>query len=193
MVETPLGHSTMMNGGDDRCMMRDWSWWTDVIDAIIWYIRCTGYGLMCHVSIHVSFFREQLPSKWTFPSNQTSHPSSHGSFHPSPCYHITGRRISQGLLQQTYDAERADVLWADYEDLDWDRILEGHVKANAYLVRKGLSRKAQLGYHLRKYLSKRPDCCLREAFPETLVIETWEAFESKMTFGVLEGARSVSR
>lgn len=104
----------------------------------------------------------------------------------SPHTHTHIRRSSE-LIQTTND-KHADILWADYEDLDWDRILEGQVKANSYLVRKGLSRKAQLAYHLHKYLCKRPISCLKKAFPETLVIETWEAFEDEMTFGTL-GAR----
>lgn len=64
------------------------------------------------------------------------------------------------------------------------------MRANSYLVRKGLSRKAQLAYHLRKYLAKRPQSPMAEAVPETLVIETWEAFEEEMSFGSL-GAKCV--
>lgn len=84
------------------------------------------------------------------------------------------------------------MLWADYEELDWDRILDpgSGVRANSYLVRKGLSRKAQLAFHLRKYLAKRPDSPMAAAVPETLVIETWEAFEEEMSFGAL-GAKYV--
>ena len=84
------------------------------------------------------------------------------------------------------------MLWADYEVLDWDRVLDpgSGVRANSYLVRKGLSRKAQLSYHLRKYLAKRPDSPMARAVPETLVIETWEAFEEQMSFGAL-GAKYV--
>ncbi|TFJ87574.1 hypothetical protein NSK_000925 [Nannochloropsis salina CCMP1776] len=81
----------------------------------------------------------------------------------------------------------ASILWADYEDLDFDRVLAsgGKIKANSYLVRKGLARKAQLAYHLRKYMAKRPTSMLHGAIPETLVIETWEAFEEGMSFGAL--------
>ena len=88
------------------------------------------------------------------------------------------------------DQKDATVLWADYEDLDWDRILEGGhpPKANSYLVRKGLTRKAQLAYQLKKYTSKRPQSALCQAVPETLTIETWEAFEEEMSFGTLGGA-----
>lgn len=84
------------------------------------------------------------------------------------------------------------MLWADYEGLDWDRVLDpsSGVRANSYLVRKGLSRKAQLAFHLRKFLAKRPESPMTAAVPETLVIETWEAFEEEMSFGAL-GARFV--
>lgn len=97
--------------------------------------------------------------------------------------HAIARRRPR-LCQVKAQAD-ATVLWADYEDLDFDRILTGEVKANSYLVRKGLGRKAQLAYHLRKYMAKRPNSSLHQAIPETLVIETWEAFEENMSFGAL--------
>ena len=95
-------------------------------------------------------------------------------------------------LELAWTEAGATVLWADYEELDWDRSLDpgSGVRANSYLVRKGLSRKAQLAYHLRKYLAKRPDSPMAAAVPETLVIETWEAFEGEMSFGAL-GAKCV--
>ena len=99
--------------------------------------------------------------------------------------HAIARRRPR--LRQAKAPGQATVLWCDYEDLDWDRILDPatHVKANSYLVRKGLGRKAQLAYQLRKYLSKRPQSPMARAVPETLVIETWEAFEEEMSFGAL--------
>lgn len=63
------------------------------------------------------------------------------------------------------------------------------MRANSYFIRKGLSRKAQLSYYLKKFTSKNPKSILRRAVPESLVIDTWEAFEDKMNFGALGGAR----
>lgn len=99
--------------------------------------------------------------------------------------HAIARRRPR--LAQVKREEDASILWADYEDLDFDRILagDGKIKANSYLIRKGLGRKAQLAYQLRKYMAKRPQSVLHGAVPETLVIETWEAFEEEMSFGAL--------
>eukprot|EP00624_Nannochloropsis_granulata_P004343 evm.model.NODE_31719_length_7039_cov_23.841597.1 len=99
--------------------------------------------------------------------------------------HAIARRRPR--LTQVKREEDASILWADYEDLDFDRVLAGNgeIKANSYLIRKGLGRKAQLAYQLRKYMAKRPESVLHGAIPETLVIETWEAFEEEMSFGAL--------
>ncbi|KAG1439550.1 hypothetical protein G6F56_012261 [Rhizopus delemar] len=43
--------------------------------------------------------------------------------------------------------------------------------ANAYCIRKGLIRKAQLAYNITKYLSKNPSSILKRAIPETWLFE----------------------
>jgi tubulin--tyrosine ligase len=75
--------------------------------------------------------------------------------------------------------------WDEYENLDWKSVLSGKVVANAYCVRKGLSRKAQLSIYLSKYITKHPACYLSKALPRTLVVDTWEAFDDSMAqFGI---------
>ncbi|KAG1708392.1 hypothetical protein DVH05_025069 [Phytophthora capsici] len=81
--------------------------------------------------------------------------------------------------------ELPDLIWDEYENLDWKNILAGKVVANAYCVRKGLSRKAQLSIYLSKYIMKHPDCMLSKALPRTLVVDTWEAYDESMAqFGI---------
>ncbi|CAO3661084.1 unnamed protein product [Rhizopus stolonifer] len=43
--------------------------------------------------------------------------------------------------------------------------------ANAYCIRKGLIRKAQLAYNITKYVSKNPSSILKKAIPETWLFE----------------------
>ena len=42
------------------------------------------------------------------------------------------------------DYNNADFFWTDYEQINWDRTIQGRSIANAYLIRKGLIRKAQV-------------------------------------------------
>ncbi|KAE8895625.1 hypothetical protein PF005_g186 [Phytophthora fragariae] len=78
-----------------------------------------------------------------------------------------------------------DLIWDEYENLDWKSVLAGKVVANAYCVRKGLSRKAQLSIYLSKYIMKHPECMLSKALPHTLVVDTWEAYDESMAqFGI---------
>ena len=57
--------------------------------------------------------------------------------------------------------------------------------ANAYCVRKGLSRKAQLSIYLSKYIKKHNKCMLSKAVPRTIVLDTWEAYDASMAqFGL---------
>ena len=69
---------------------------------------------------------------------------------------------------------------ADFENIEWDPVLQGTHRAASYLVRKGLSRNAQLALQVRRFLSKHRDSPLRQAVPFTLVLETWGAFEEEM-------------
>lgn len=73
---------------------------------------------------------------------------------------------------------------SDFENINWDPVMNGKEHASSYLVRKGLSRKAQLALQLKKYICKHPDSCLKSSIPFTLIVETWNAFESmKLNFG----------
>ncbi|CAM9819293.1 unnamed protein product, partial [Phaeothamnion confervicola] len=78
----------------------------------------------------------------------------------------------------------ADLHWGDYENLHWDRIVAGGLRANSFCIRKGLSRKAQLSLYIRKFLSKNPASPLKHAVPRTLIVDTWEAFDEKLSFNL---------
>ncbi|EEY69400.1 uncharacterized protein PITG_05632 [Phytophthora infestans T30-4] len=89
------------------------------------------------------------------------------------------------VVSEEDDTELPDLIWDEYENLDWKNILAGKVVANAYCVRKGLSRKAQLSIYLSKYIMKHPDCLLSKALPRTIVVDTWEAYDESMAqFGI---------
>ena len=72
----------------------------------------------------------------------------------------------------------------DFENISWESVLDGSQVASSYLVRKGLSRKAQLSLQIKRFSSKHKDCILRRATPFTLILETWSAFEDmRVDFG----------
>lgn len=71
---------------------------------------------------------------------------------------------------------RPDVELCEYEEHDWSRVVAGNLLADAYVVRKGLQRKAQLAKYLNKYKRKHPDSPLAAAVPETIVVNMWDAF-----------------
>lgn len=80
----------------------------------------------------------------------------------------------------------------DFENIAWEHILrpiviksqceskkqEINCGASSYLVRKGLSRKAQFSLQIKKHLSKNPQSILQLSVPFTLIVETWNAFEA---------------
>ena len=73
---------------------------------------------------------------------------------------------------------------SDFENIDWAPVLSGRHVASSYLVRKGLSRKAQLSLQIKRFLSKNPESVMKKAVPYTVIIETWDAFEDvRMNFG----------
>ena len=76
--------------------------------------------------------------------------------------------------------------FCEFELIGWERVLNGKDVASAYVVRKGLSRKAQLALQTKKYIAKRPNCLLKNAMPFTMIVETWDAFEDdiRMDFGM---------
>ncbi len=80
--------------------------------------------------------------------------------------------------------KRVVLQWDEYESIDWEAVLRGELMANAYCIRKGLSRKAQLSIYLNKYIKKHADSILKKAVPRTIVVDTWEAFsDSLSSFG----------
>ena len=77
-----------------------------------------------------------------------------------------------------------DVQIGDFENIEWTDVMRGKGKASSYLVRKGLSRKAQLAMQIKRYLSKHRDSLLSRATPFTIILQTWDAFdEMKVDFG----------
>ncbi|KAJ1654587.1 putative tubulin--tyrosine ligase pby1 [Dispira simplex] len=67
-------------------------------------------------------------------------------------------------------------LWLEYEDMDWDLVQPHHplaslVYLNTYCIRKGLIRKAQMAFNIRKYCSKYPTSVLNRTVPETFIFE----------------------
>lgn len=74
--------------------------------------------------------------------------------------------------------------FSDFDNIEWEYVLSGRHGAASYLVRKGLSRKAQLSLQIRRYLSKNASSPLKGAVPKTLILETWNAHdEMRMDFG----------
>ena len=74
--------------------------------------------------------------------------------------------------------------FCDFENISWEFVLSGRHGAASYLVRKGLSRKAQLSLQIRRHLSKNPTSLLKTSVPHTIILETWNAFdEMKLDFG----------
>ena len=71
------------------------------------------------------------------------------------------------------------IQFCDFEFIQWEDVLDTNLRhrAASYLVRKGLSRKAQFSSQLRRYCSKHADSVLNYSVPYTLVVETWDAFE----------------
>lgn len=76
------------------------------------------------------------------------------------------------------------IQFCDFENISWEPVLDcprGYRhRASSYVVRKGLSRKAQFSMQLKRYMAKNKVSILHSAVPFTLIIDTWEAFEDNM-------------
>lgn len=73
----------------------------------------------------------------------------------------------------------------DFELIDWEPVLRGDHNASSFIVRKGMSRKAQFSLQMRKYVSKHPSSVLKNAIPYSIILDTWGAFEDmKVDFGL---------
>jgi tubulin--tyrosine ligase len=69
-----------------------------------------------------------------------------------------------------------DFQWSEYERIDWQNT--NGIKASSYRIRKGLSRKAQLALYLNRHVAKHPNSILKNAIPETVVLDTWAVWET---------------
>lgn len=83
------------------------------------------------------------------------------------------------------DPSAATFQLCEFEHIRWEDVMSGKDHASSYVVRKGLSRKAQMALQIRKYVAKHPQSILTRAVPKTLIVETWGAFEDvKFDFGM---------
>jgi tubulin--tyrosine ligase len=86
--------------------------------------------------------------------------------------------------------------WSEYERIDWMMMNDDEhddsnsnsssngrrtIAASSYRIRKGLSRKAQLALYTNRHVSKHPNSILKQAIPETVILDTWAAFETEGT------------
>jgi hypothetical protein len=79
-----------------------------------------------------------------------------------------------------------DFILGEYERVPFDQITPlSALRTSSYQIRKGLSRKAQLHHYTSLYIAKNPSTALKQAMPESVIIETWAAFEedSVVTLG----------
>jgi tubulin--tyrosine ligase len=90
-------------------------------------------------------------------------------FRPEYEVDVLDKEVSEN--QPTLDY---NIYWLEYEDLDFEALinkLKSNVLLNSFCIRKGLIRKAQIAYYLRKYLSKKVVSPLAKYIPETYVFE----------------------
>lgn len=74
--------------------------------------------------------------------------------------------------------------FSDFENIEWEFVVSGRHGAASYLIRKGISRKAQLALQIKRFIAKNRTSVLAHAVPFTLILETWNAFdEMKLDFG----------
>ncbi|TKA55354.1 hypothetical protein B0A53_02278 [Rhodotorula sp. CCFEE 5036] len=65
------------------------------------------------------------------------------------------------------DGTKPDLQWSDYDEIDWDWVMDEKTLANSYAIRKALIRKSNLAHTIALFLSKNPDSPLRQAAPKT--------------------------
>eukprot|EP01116_Phalansterium_solitarium_P011281 TRINITY_DN26911_c0_g1_i1.p1 TRINITY_DN26911_c0_g1~~TRINITY_DN26911_c0_g1_i1.p1 ORF type:complete len:392 (-),score=117.07 TRINITY_DN26911_c0_g1_i1:73-1248(-) len=88
-------------------------------------------------------------------------------FSERPQYHVKLHEEGDSTEQHI------GLQWVEYEDIAFDVLVgnpEGRL-CNAYCIRKGLIRKAQLAYVCKKYVAKHLDSILARAVPETYQFE----------------------
>jgi hypothetical protein len=67
--------------------------------------------------------------------------------------------------------DKIALQWDEYEKVEWERVMSRRLVSNSYCVRKGLIRKAQLSFNLKKYATKNTKSILTRAIPETHLFE----------------------
>ena len=108
------------------------------------------------------------------------------SYTDSVVHRVLNRRpwIKFGPIESKSADGSRQLQLGDFENIDWVPVISGRHHASSYLVRKGLSRKAQLALQIRKYVSKQPKSILSVVVPHTIIVETWDAFdEMRLDFG----------
>jgi hypothetical protein len=89
------------------------------------------------------------------------------------------------VINSLDDTEGDQIIqFCDFENITWEVVLNNKTRASSYLIRKGLSRKAQLSQQIKRYTCKHINSILKKAVPTTVIIETWNAFEKiELYFG----------
>ena len=87
--------------------------------------------------------------------------------------HRTDYDVHEITPGTAHSSSEYDFYWLEYEDIDFEKLVKckKRVLFNSFCIRKGLIRKAQMAYYLRKYIAKKPDCLLAKYLPETYVFE----------------------
>ena len=84
-------------------------------------------------------------------------------------------RSETGSGEEPCAPAEATFSWAEYERIDWERVLTAQdMHTCAYCVRKGLIRKSNLAFSVRKWVAKHPEGALAVGVPETLLFEFWD-------------------
>jgi tubulin---tyrosine ligase len=98
--------------------------------------------------------------------------------HPTraPYFHIT---LGPGVgFEPVPLPPHCQFQWSEYERIDWHNgVLPGRHGASSYCIRKGLSRKAQLAHYTHRHVCKYPNSILREAIPQTVVLDCWSVWD----------------
>jgi hypothetical protein len=98
--------------------------------------------------------------------------------HPSraPYFHVT---LGSGFgFEPVPLPSHCQFQWSEYERIDWHGgVLPGRHGASSFCIRKGLSRKAQLAYHTRRYTCKNPNSALRSAMPQSIILDCWAVWD----------------
>jgi tubulin--tyrosine ligase len=72
----------------------------------------------------------------------------------------------------------ASLQFCEYERVFWETVMTGQSRASSYCVRRGLTRKSAFAQVCMKWIDKNPLSILKQTIPFTVVISTWDAFDS---------------